>query len=596
MTVKATTVFCVVALATCVWAQGTGSALTRSTYIGVVTGRDVYVRSGPGDAYPCTMLSAPAKVTVVKVESGWLKIQAPPGCYSVVEKDFVQLNVGGKTGTVIGRTVFARAAGPLRTEKFSYIQCRLRQGQTVRVIAQGEKYYKIASPPDAYFWVSKRYVMPEAQYAALQRTKAAAPPIRPAIGPTTRPAPKVSIGPVPAAAKRSTVPAVATGQAPLDAFRAAESDFRAECKRPAPARDYQSILDKFKAINVGNVTYLQPYIDERVSFLEQSIADAKAIAEADKLIQQVQIRIKEYDVQISKVEVAIPQARRKKGYAAKGILAPSRIFPGGATAPKRYIVRTPASGRVTAYVQCTTGSVVLADFVGKHVAITGKSRYDAALAADVIEAEEVTLLAGDVRPPDAPKPTIIPKARPAVTPVPKARPIVTPVPKARPIVTPVPKAKPIVTPVPKARPIVTPVPKAKPSPILKPTPLPKARPKGSPLPRSWMELEPALRPKPIAAPTKATPKKPASPAKTLPLKPIPKKPVTPAKAKPVVPAKAAPKTPAKIGLPIKAKSPTTKPAKTKAAGTKRPLPPTGLPLVQPDKKTTKSPINEEEFK
>ncbi|KKK75290.1 hypothetical protein LCGC14_2875170, partial [marine sediment metagenome] len=41
-------------------------------YQGTVTGTDVYVRSGPGDSYPCLKLSSPAKVKVVGQAFGWL--------------------------------------------------------------------------------------------------------------------------------------------------------------------------------------------------------------------------------------------------------------------------------------------------------------------------------------------------------------------------------------------------------------------------------------------------------------------------------------------------------------------------------------------
>ncbi len=58
-------------------AQTTTAPAEPLGYTGVISGSNVYVRSGPNDAYQVTKLSGP--VQVVGEEFGWLKIVPPAG-------------------------------------------------------------------------------------------------------------------------------------------------------------------------------------------------------------------------------------------------------------------------------------------------------------------------------------------------------------------------------------------------------------------------------------------------------------------------------------------------------------------------------------
>jgi hypothetical protein len=89
------------AWATLLWAQtatrpagGGDAALAKTSaaagQIGVVTGNNVYVRSGfHSNYYPVTKLNKGDKVTVVGGEFGWLKILPPQGTFSLVDKTYV---------------------------------------------------------------------------------------------------------------------------------------------------------------------------------------------------------------------------------------------------------------------------------------------------------------------------------------------------------------------------------------------------------------------------------------------------------------------------------------------------------------------------
>ena len=62
----------------------------ETSRLGVVTGTNVYVRSGPGNSYPCTKLSYPAKVRVGGQWQGRLKIVPPKGAYYYISARYVR--------------------------------------------------------------------------------------------------------------------------------------------------------------------------------------------------------------------------------------------------------------------------------------------------------------------------------------------------------------------------------------------------------------------------------------------------------------------------------------------------------------------------
>ena len=132
------------------------------SWVGLLNGNNVYVRSGPGEqAYVCSRISVPDKVTVVGKTGDWLKILPPTGCFSVVNKSYIQLDPTGKIGTMSGDNVFCRAAGDLRSSQFFAVQRRLRKGEQVQILGEVAEFYKIVPPSDVYFFISSRYVHPE---------------------------------------------------------------------------------------------------------------------------------------------------------------------------------------------------------------------------------------------------------------------------------------------------------------------------------------------------------------------------------------------------------------------------------------------------
>ncbi|MDY6913866.1 MAG: hypothetical protein SVT52_05365 [Planctomycetota bacterium] len=561
---------------------------------GVVTGTNVYVRSGPGvTAYPCAKLSDPARVVVVGRTAGWLKILPPPGCFSVVSRKYVQLDESGKSGTLTGDNVLIRAGGDLRQSDFWAVQGHLQKGRKVRVAGEIGQYYKITPPAGACFWISDRYV-------SLLSDEG-----KPATQPTT----------TPASLTDKTVHTEQTEQEVVQAvkaFQALEQQLQEEYKKPIEQRDLTGLRDKYLAIRVAEGDYLKPYVDARVTLLDIAIKQRRDLQDVESLIRDTSARQQEYQLKRSRIEVVRPEHRPLKSYAAEGVLIGSEIFPGGPAGAKRFCVRDRQTGRTNAYVQCTSGQVDLSKYVGKHVGIFGACVYDKQLALDVVEAEKVIVLDDKVPLPSPPKPLVKPIPRP---PKPKPEPKPIPKPEAKPASVPAPKAKLEPEPTPEAKP--APAPKLKPesepaplpAPKPKPEPKPEAKPAPLPVPKLKLEPEPTPEAKPAPAPKLKPESEPAPlPAPKLKLEPKPKAKPKPPLPKPEPRLKPKPTTqpsvrriplprtsttkPRPRRLPGKP-SPTTRPAKdTKKY---KPLPPTGLPMVAPTTQPTSSPIDESEF-
>lgn len=133
---------------------------------GQVSAAKVQVRSGPGlNYYVCGALSQGSQVVVLEERSGWLKIEAPAGTFSLIAAKYVKDSTGDQ-GVVTGSVVRVRAGASDSKQNYQ-VQCKLNKGDTVRILGKmtstvdGEKlsFYKITPPRGkAFFWVWAEYV------------------------------------------------------------------------------------------------------------------------------------------------------------------------------------------------------------------------------------------------------------------------------------------------------------------------------------------------------------------------------------------------------------------------------------------------------
>ncbi len=529
---------CIVAT---ILSAATPTALAQDTftrYIGEVTGTNVNVRSGPNvtDFYPCTKVDSPTKVTVVGESGRWLKILPPSGAYSVIAKKYVKLDSSGKVGTLTGDRVWVRAAGTERSISFYNRQTQLNSGDKVEVFGEADRlHYKIVSPGGVHFYIFGKYVKrigdaPKATIvleAPEPRATKSAPEKKTKLKAAATPATQPSKTAKTDKAEPATKPAP---QPPSDppavvAFRQLESDRVAEFKKTAEKQDLPGLLAKYKAFKVPADSGLQSYADYAIISLENIIAKRNRDKHVAELIQRTAAQQKKLDVDRTKIDVR-REVQSEVPFAAKGFLRQSAIYTGGATGPKRSVLRAPKTGVITAYVQASNGRSELDRYDGKYVGVYGQKQYVAELGTNLIIADNIKILDEASSEPTPPRPTVrrrptptkqAPAPKPAAKPAPKL--VATPAPKV--VVKPTPKpAKPLPKIAPKA--VVKPAPKpAKPLPKIAPKAVAKPAPKpAKPLPKiaskAVAKPAPKAEPKPAANPTtKPAPKpivKKAAPA------------------------------------------------------------------------------------
>jgi len=422
-------------------------AVSKFPYTGVVVGKDVYVRAGPGEAhYPCAKLSYPAKVRVVGEANGWVEVRPPRTCFSLISKDYVRRD--GNEGTVTGTHVRVRAGSEVMPARTDRIQTRLNVGDKVNILGELGDFYKIEPPAGVHLWISADYV--KASGAEPLTTM----PTQPAPPPTTTvvvPAPVVDV----LAEERAQ-------------FQAAERDLNKEFEKPAAQRNLATLVDKYKAIKVSPDSPLMPWVKARLQYLQDEIAQAADAKVVEQLVREAETTRAKWAAEREKIQTEIPEVRRRRVYAVEGVLAPSGLFRGGATGPKRYVLSDPDRALIHAYLQCTTGVVELDQYEGSYVGVVGTPALDVGSGLYVVEVEQIVVLKA---PATRPRPTTRPAAttRPAVT----TQPAVTTRPAAttRPAVTTQPAATVSVV---VLTPTTVPAPKVKVVELVKPKPVSKA--------------------------------------------------------------------------------------------------------------------------
>ena len=149
-----------------------GEGKLTSPVEGQVRADKVRVRSGPGlNYYVCGALALDSKVVVYEERAGWLKIEPPKGCFSLIAAKYVKKSAG-EWGEVTGSMVRVRA-GASESKQNYQVQCKLNKGDGVHILgkvtsvvdAEKLSFYKIKPPKGkALFWVYAKYIGPVTLY------------------------------------------------------------------------------------------------------------------------------------------------------------------------------------------------------------------------------------------------------------------------------------------------------------------------------------------------------------------------------------------------------------------------------------------------
>ncbi|MBS3733589.1 MAG: hypothetical protein KGY99_01540 [Phycisphaerae bacterium] len=416
-------------------ADAAGDAYTP--WVGQVTARDVNVRSSPTEhaSYECLRLSRPAKVTVVGEIEKWLKIQPPAGAFSIISNrdDLVRAGADGKTGTVVARNVNIRAGTRVHDwgelANHWHVQTQLDRGDKIVILAEKSDFYRIKPPAGVHFYITRQYVK------RADRTVGETDPAMAGADAGDAGASDATTGAETAGdtgASDATTGADAGGDsgadasvvtdaemedvnAALKAFNNVEETLYAEFAKPPAERDLRKLLTAYRRMDAGEDSFLKPYIDSRIRFLQIAIRRRAERQEADELIREARRKQKEFESSRAKIEVLTPK-QAEPDYVARGVLVPSAVFRGGGGRPKRYVVRNPDTLAIRAYAQCSEGTVAWTEYVGKEVGLVGEMRYDEGLEVNVVEVGEIVALSDDVTLTTPPEPTVAPYTPPAEAP------------------------------------------------------------------------------------------------------------------------------------------------------------------------------------
>ncbi len=398
------------------------TTLPSLPYIAEVTGQDVYVRSGGGNAfYYTSKLSSPARVTVVEHLHGWSKIIPPAGSFSWISKEYVETSatVAGvgliKNAGTEGVRVWAGSdyVEPMRSFQ---MQVRLHDGDMVRLIepeSQKGDYYKIVPPSGAYLWMSSRFLRyiqplprPVLSIAPERKVEPQAPVVQPRVEPRTQPRvePNVTVRVTPTedGAKaptsepritleptiRTTTPTdgsptqvavtpeikVEVPVAGVEAKRIQEcydlaEKITAELEKPLVDQNYDEYKNALTAIlndeGAGRAQRYAEYQLQQVARFELARLASGEIVKQDAALQKVRQQIRQ-DFKEKLAEIPNPGK-----YIIKGTLQPSLVFTGN-VGKKRYRVLSD-EGKTLCYAVGAEGVIsAYADrFIGRKVGLKG---------------------------------------------------------------------------------------------------------------------------------------------------------------------------------------------------------------------------------
>jgi|GEM_PF-732932 len=370
--------------------------------VGVITGDNVYVRSGFSTGYyPVTKLNRGTEVVVVDREFGWLKILPPAGTHSLVDKTYIDV-LDKKTGVANGR-VWVYAGSTIDKRRYAK-QVKLEKGNRVEIIgetAEGD-FYKVVPPAGAHVWVSGDFVDLTGKTARAGRpTPKGFEPVRPgdlkltqkslpsekavpdspasdrkdATDASGRAAKTVTGQATPAASadRSSSLSSAFTGkyQVMIDAIQA---EIAAESSRPLTERNFEPLLLKLEAVaDQTEDEVAQLYAQTRMKQLRDHMEVIAAVREMRDLRENA----------VSKADEA---ARRRElirarsippmdTIAVRGEIRVSGIYDGSGSRPKRWRVVDTADNRTLAYIEVSEGSPIdPVQYYGKYVGIRASER------------------------------------------------------------------------------------------------------------------------------------------------------------------------------------------------------------------------------
>jgi hypothetical protein len=381
-------------------------------FVATITGDKVYLRSGPDTKYyEIGQLYRGDLVYVVGVNRGWYQVLPPNGSFCMVAKEYVDLDTGGAAGTIKGDFINVRAGSAIYkdADPYAVLPPPLRKGTHVKVLGSTDKYYQIAPPEKAYFFVSAQFVKAAAgtEYKVAQLKLPAGvtgpsgitvvapttPPevaaVLPEPGPTPpalgggMPAPAVGMAAVPA------VPSAATyNETALAKFKDASAKYQEEAKKPPAQQNVDPMLQDFK--NILTMDNISPSVKSGaqayIAAIERTQTVQRLIKEQTASVQETRTQSDALRAQQDAAERAVNEAKAAGPYAAQGLLKSSTVVAG------MYALVNPQDQRVVAYVDPAVASIDMGMLVGKYIGVRGESKKMDGSDITVIKVNNATMM------------------------------------------------------------------------------------------------------------------------------------------------------------------------------------------------------------
>ncbi|MHC4205206.1 MAG: hypothetical protein ACYSTT_11205 [Planctomycetota bacterium] len=266
-------------------------------YTAEITGNDVLVRSGPGtNFYQCGKLNTGDKVKVVDKQFSWSRIVPPPGSFSWISMQYVDVNPNDQmVGTVTGDNVRVYAGSSfVKPHHSTSLQGRLSKGEKVKLLGeQLDDYYKIAPPPFAYLWVSTQFTKAVPEPVVPPPVLTAPKPVEPkVVTGTTSVEPNE---PSDANATTAVVPAPAVPKTPLERYRELKEQVKAENAKPAEQQDYtklkKELLEIAKDEKAGNASRYAQFVVRQIEGYELALQVVKEVELQNQQLEKVKAGI-----------------------------------------------------------------------------------------------------------------------------------------------------------------------------------------------------------------------------------------------------------------------------------------------------------------
>jgi hypothetical protein len=376
-------------------------------FVATITGDKVYVRSGPDTKYyEIGQLYKGDLVYVVGVNKGWYQVLPPNGSFCLVAREFVDVDTGGAAGTIKGDPVNVRAGSAIYKESdYALLPPPLRKGTRVKVVGSTDKYYQIAPPEKAYFYISVQYAKaaPGTDYRVAQLklpVGVTGPSGVTAVAPTTVPAVAAVFTDTPPAiagagaagsggvSVSAVPPKVTYSEAALAKYKEASAKFQDEAKKPPVQQNIEPILQDFKdVLAMDNISpSVKNGCQANIAAIENAIKVQRLIKDQANSARETRIQSEALQAQQVAAEKAVNDALAAGPYTAEGVLRTSTVVAG------KYALVNPKTERVVAYVDPATASIDVGMFVGKYVAVRGISKKMEGSDVSVIQVNNATAM------------------------------------------------------------------------------------------------------------------------------------------------------------------------------------------------------------